>query len=194
MGLPAQKKNERYTYKDYLTWPEQERWEIIDGIAFDTTPAPSFNHQKILVELLRQFATYLLDRQCVALVAPFDVRIPLHDGHDDDIDVIVQPDLVVVCDRKKLDEKGCKGAPDLIVEILSPHTASKDMKEKFNLYERAGVKEYWIVHPAEKILEIFSLDEHARYGRPERYADQDKASVGLFEGDLVMDLGLVFRD
>jgi len=158
------------------------------------TPAPSLRHQKILGEFHRQFATYLLDRQRVALVAPLDVRIPFHDKSDDEIDVVVQPDLAVVCDMAKLSKKGCKGAPDLIVEILSPHTTSKDMKEKFTLYERAGVKDYWVVHPVEKILSVFSLDEHARYGRPERYADQDKTPVGLFDGDLVIDLGLVFRE
>lgn len=107
---------------------------------------------------------------------------------------VVQPDLLVVCDRNKLDEKGCRGVPDVIIEIVSPFSASKDLKEKFALYERHGVKEYWVVHPEEKIIMVFILEEGGkvnRYGRPENYADKDKIEVKTLKG-LIIDLSLVF--
>lgn len=194
MGLPARKQDENYTYGDYLTWDDGERWELIDGVAYNMTPAPSRWHQDILMELSRQFSTFLLDKECTVYAAPFDVRLPLHDEKDEDVISVVQPDLVVVCDRSKLDEKGCRGGPDLVIEILSPSTSSKDLREKFALYERSGVREYWSVHPTDKIVMIFTLDEHKSYGKPRVYSGEDKIEVGIFGGDLVIDLGLVFRD
>ncbi|MGB9762689.1 MAG: Uma2 family endonuclease, partial [Minisyncoccia bacterium] len=129
----------------------------------------------------------------ILYVAPFSVKFPAGDEKSDkEIKTVVEPDIVVICDESKLDDKGCKGAPDLIVEITSPSTGRKDKIEKFNLYERHGVKEYWIVEPDLKILSVFTLQENNRYGRPEVYTDEDEIKVSIFE-DLVIDLKNVFN-
>jgi Uma2 family endonuclease len=193
MGFPAENGNQRYNYGNYLTWPEEERWELIDGIAYAITPAPSTQHQRILVELTRQLSNYFLDKSCEVFAAPFDVRLPRADEGDEAIDTVVQPDIVVVCDPAKLDEKGCKGAPDLVVEIVSPSTVQKDLKEKMGLYERVGVKEYWIFHPTDKTLMIFKLNQMGQYGRLEILTKDDRLKTGLFE-ELPIDLKSVFRD
>lgn len=193
MNLPARKQYKKYTYDDYLTWPEDERWEIIDGIAYDMSPAPSTSHQRILRELLIQFGNYLTGKTCEVFAAPFDIRLPEADEQDKDIVNVVQPDIVVVCDKSKLDEKGCKGAPALIIEIKSPFTARKDIKEKFRLYERVGVKEYWIVDPTDKTVMVFKLGENKEYGKPDMYGDEDPINVGVFE-DLTIDLKAVFQE
>ncbi len=192
MAYPLKKEEKKYTYQDYLTWPMEERWELINGIAYDMSPSPSRFHQKISRELLRQFANYLIDKACEIYSAPFDVRLPLGDEETGDIENVVQPDLIVVCDQSKLDDKGCKGAPTLIIEIISSSTASKDMKEKFSLYERAGVKEYWIVNPIDNTLMIFKSGENGEYGKPEIYTEKDKVEVDVL-GSLVIDLEIVFR-
>lgn len=116
----------RYTYGDYLTWPDEERWELIEGVPYDMTPAPSTNHQRILGELFRQISTFLLDRDCEVFIAPFDVRLPEGDEADEQIITVVQPDIAVICDPAKIDRRGCRKAPDFIIEILSPSTAAKD--------------------------------------------------------------------
>ncbi len=182
-----------FTYGDYSKWPDEERWELIDGIPYNMSPAPSRIHQKILGELHKQIAVYLTGKPCEVYMAPFDVRLPKGDERDDRIDTVVQPDLVVVCDRRKLDDRGCKGAPDLVVEILSPWTAGKDMKTKLSLYERVGVKEYWLVDPAHKTVQVYLLGPEGRYGRADVYADGEQAKVGLFP-DLSVDLNSVFSE
>ncbi|MFH0803329.1 MAG: Uma2 family endonuclease [bacterium] len=192
MSLPLSKKEEKFTYGDYRSWPDEERWELIEGVPYDMTPAPSVSHQRILVELTKQFAVYLTGRPCEVFMAPFDVRLPVGDEKDEEIETVVQPDLVVVCDPTKLDEKGCRGTPDLVIEITSPATARRDQREKFLLYEKAGVKEYWIVNPTDKIVTVFILNENVKYGRPEIYSDEDSIRVGLFSGDLVIDLEPAF--
>jgi len=192
MTLPLSKKEEKFTYGDYLSWPDEERWELIEGVPYDMTPAPSRFHQEILMEMARQFANYLRNKACKVYVAPFDVRLLKGDEKDEEIETVVQPDLVVVCDPAKLDEKGCRGTPDLVMEITSPATARKDQREKFLLYEKAGVKEYWIVNPTDKIVTVFILNENRKYGRPEIYSDEDSIGVGLFSGDLVIDLKAAF--
>lgn len=193
MSLPLPKRDQKFTYGDYLTWPDEERWELIDGVPYNMTPAPLRCHQKILMAISAAFYNYLEDKKCEVYVAPFDVRLPAGDEADEEIETVVQPDLVVICDPAKLDEKGCKGAPDLVAEILSPNTSRKDQIEKFSLYERVGVKEYWVVHPTDKILMVFKLDEKSRYGRPDVYSEEDSVPVGLFSGDLVVDLKTVFK-
>lgn len=180
-----------YTYGDYTKWPDEERWELIDGIPYNMSPAPSRIHQKILGELYKQIAVYLTGKTCEVYIAPFDVRLPKGEESDEQIDTVVQPDLVVVCDQKKLDFHGCKGAPDLVVEVLSPKTAGKDMKTKLSLYERVGVKEYWLVDPGNKTIQVYQLEIGGRYGRPDVYIETDRLKVGLFP-DLVIDLSSVF--
>lgn len=155
-----------FTYGDYRRWPDEARFELIDGEVYDMSPAPTRTHQGLVVELARQIGNLLLGRPCQVYVAPFDVRLPRANEADDAVDTVVQPDVAVICDPAKLDEAGCRGAPDWIIEVLSPRTAAKDQRQKRDLYERAGVREYWLVHPTDRTLMIYWLIEGA-YGRPE---------------------------
>ena len=180
----------RFTYADYCTWPENERWELIDGVAYDMTPGPGRPHQKISIELGRQFANFFLGKPCEVYDAPFDLRLPSADETDDEVDTVVQPDLFVVCDQDKLDDKGGRGAPELVVEILSPSSGRHDRVRKLNLYERHGVKEYWIVDPAGEVL-VFHLGAGGRYTKPVRYSRDAKILTPLFAG-LEIDLSTVF--
>ena len=192
MGALAEKREELYTYGDYLKWDDGERWELIDGVPYAMSPAPNRRHQQIATELTRQFATFLLDKPCQVYAAPFDVRLPDGDEAENDISTVLQPDISVICDFRKLDDAGCSGAPDLIIEILSPSTARKDHKEKFNRYERAGVKEYWLVDPSANTVTVFKLGTDNRYGRPDVYSDDETIVVGVLP-EFVIDLVLVFR-
>lgn len=191
MGYPSKKENNLYTYKDYLEWLDGERWELIEGVAYNMTPAPSRSHQKISVALVKKISQYLEEKKCEIYHAPFDVRFPEGDEEEGEIRTVVQPDIVVICDPSKLDEKGCKGSPDLIMEILSPSTASKDYITKLNLYEKNKVPEYWIIHPIDKIVMVYRLSENGSYGRAEVYSGADKVKVGIFD-DLVVDLKGIF--
>ena len=175
MTLPM--KEQSYTYADYCTWDDDRRRELIDGVIYAMSPAPSRTHQRILFELSRQFGNFLKGKPCEAFHAPFDVRL---NGLGDDDDAIVQPDLVVVCDQSKLDEKGCNGAPDMVVEILSPSTASRDKVLKFNAYQRAGVREYWIVDPESKTLSAHMLTDSGYMTRT--YGETESAPAHILEG------------
>jgi len=193
MALAAKLNIERFNYGDYQEWPDHERWELIDGIAYDMSPAPSRTHQKILGELHRQISTYLLDKTCDVYMAPFDVRFPEQDEKEEEIKTVLQPDISVICDPAKLDEKGCLGSPDLIMEIVSPATVQKDMREKLFIYEKFGVKEYWIIHPVDQILMVFKLLPGNKYGRPEIFSPLDQVKVGIFPA-LTINLSTVFKD
>jgi len=192
--IPQLKQQEHFTYADYLTWPDDERWELIDGVAYAMSPAPGSVHQRISMDLSRQFSTFLKGKQCKVFAAPFDVRLSEQSGlTDDKLNTVVQPDIVVICDTDKIDNRGCHGAPDLVIEILSSSTAAFDIKEKFELYQKYTVKEYWIIHPAEMTVFVYHLNETGVYGSPKRYAEGDKVSVSLM-GELVIDLGEVFAE
>lgn len=191
MGVIEKMRGLRYTYADYLNWPENERWELINGLPYNMTPAPSTEHQRISRKLVLQFANYLVGKTCEVFYSPFDVRLPLAHEKDEEIDTVVQPDLAIICDRNKLDKKGCKGAPDLIIEIISPATAKKDMQEKFLLYERNGVKEYWLVFPLDSVIDVYVLNKDNKYDRSGLYQSPDKIKVGIL-ADLDIDLGLIF--
>jgi len=191
MVEPARADAGRFTYADLITWPEEERWELIDGSPYDMTPAPSQQHQDIVTDLMVQFGVFLRDSPCRLYTAPFDVRLPAPDEDDMTASTVVQPDLLVVCDREKLDGKGVIGSPTLVVEITSPSTAVKDLREKRIAYERAGVPEYWIISPTDKTVQVYSLDEHGRYGAPAIYTVDDQAPVGVLPG-LLIDLARVF--
>lgn len=190
MGEPAQEKDDQYTYGDYLQWDDGKRWELIDGKAVAMTPAPSRLHQEIVMELGRQFANYLLGRTCKVYTSPFDVRLPLEGESAEETKNVVQPDLVLVCDPRKLDEKGCQGAPDLVIEILSPETAKDDLSVKLRLYEQAGIGEYWIIHPMEGTLLAFHLKQ-GEYGKPKVYAYPDRVPVKALP-EFTLDLSTVF--
>lgn len=165
MGLPR-RDAEHHTYADYCSWPDDVRHELIDGVAYAMGPAPVRRHQGILLELARQVANVLEGSPCRPYIAPFDVRLPKTDEIDNEVDTVVQPDLVVICDRAKLDDKGCRGAPDWVVEVLSPSTAGHDQILKRALYQRVGVREYWLVHPVDRIVTIYTLNSGS-YGVPD---------------------------
>lgn len=164
MGLP-QRDAVYHTYGDYLEWPEDVRYELIDGVAYLMSPAPTREHQEIAGEIFRQTANALEGQPCRPYVAPFDVRLPRGDEPDKLVDTVVQPDLLVVCDRRKLDTRGMRGAPDWVVEVLSPAAAAHDQTIKLAAYERAGVPEVWLVHPADRVLTMYR-PEGATFGRP----------------------------
>jgi Uma2 family endonuclease len=147
----------QYTYADYLTWRFEERVELIKGWLYKMSPAPRRYHQKVEGVLHAKIWHYFENSNCEVYQSPFDLRLKRNKGQDEEINTVVQPDICVVCDLDKLDDAGCLGAPDLMVEILSDNTAKKDYNEKFNLYEENKVKEYWIANPATKTIELFSL-------------------------------------
>ncbi len=148
----------QYTYADYLTWQFSERVELIKGWLYKMSPAPKRVHQRICTDLSGFLWLHFKGSDCQVFDAPFDVRLIKNKGQaDNEINTVVQPDICIICDVEKLDDRGCIGAPDLIVEVLSDSTAKKDYNEKFNLYEENGVKEYWIANPASQTIEIFSL-------------------------------------
>lgn len=145
----------RFTYGDYCQWEGDDRWELIDGEVFDMSPAPSRRHQQVVGGLFTQIQVFLESHPCEVYVAPVDVRLPEGDEADDEITTVVQPDVTVVCDPGKLDDAGCRGAPDWIVEVLSPRTSARDQVHKRDLYERHGVREYWIVHPDDRVVTTY---------------------------------------
>jgi Uma2 family endonuclease len=181
MGIPQKEQSMKCTYKDYLSWSHEENWEIIDGTPYCMSPAPSRKHQKISGELFAAIHGYLKGKECEIYSAPFDVRLFAENINNEDITNVVQPDLLVVCDKSKLDDRGCKGSPDLIIEIVSPATLKRDLKEKFYLYQKAGVKEYWIVYPEEKTIVVYSLNQNGKYGRTDVYSEEDIIKVGIFQ-------------
>jgi Uma2 family endonuclease len=195
MGIPAENREKKFTYGDYLTWQDDERWEIIDGVSYVMTPAPTLYHQNISVNLIWCFREYLKGKTGKVFHAPIDVLLPKGDEKDIEVETVVQPDLVVVRDRSRLvDVRVFKGAPDLAVEILSPSTADKDRKIKRELYQRAGVKEYWLIDPNGKTVEVYRpRPEDGKYGIPDVFNSEDTIKVGIFE-DLTIGLGRVFEE
>lgn len=187
MPLPQEK---RYTLADALTWNEQERVELIYGEPVMMSP-PARIHQKVSGELFGQFRDYLKGKKCEVYHAPFAVRLfELSGDSPEDVDTMVEPDITVICDPSKLDDIGCKGAPDLVVEILSPSTQRHDKLTKFNLYQRAGVREYWIVDPESKSVQVFVL-ENDHYIAKDFGEDGDKLKVNVLD-DCFIDLAEVF--
>ncbi|HRO37692.1 Uma2 family endonuclease [Thauera sp.] len=180
MGL-ALRTEKHYTYADYLQWPDDTRYELIDGEAFLMSPAPLVEHQEVAGELFRQLANQLDGQPCRPYIAPVDVRLPRKDEADAAIDTVVQPDVLVVCDPHKIDRRGVRGAPDWVLEVLSPSTAAHDQIAKRRTYERAGVREYWLVHPGDRTLTVYVL-ENGQYGRPEIYELKDETPIGVLPG------------
>ncbi len=177
----------KYSYADYLTWPDDERWEIIEGKAWDMSPAPTTSHQIIVVELTVILGNYLKGKKCRVLVSPFDVRLL-----DEESDSVVQPDLSVICDPSKLDKQGCKGAPDIVIEILSPSTAFKDETRKFKLYEKHKVREYWIINPETYHIMVYA-HTGSEYAKPDYYRKNDILKSQVLE-DLEIPLAEVFSE
>jgi Uma2 family endonuclease len=188
--------NGHYSYADYLLWHFEEKVELLKGKVFRMSPAPNKKHQHISWQLSGHFFNYFKKMPCKVFSAPFDVR--LYDSHkskkaNKDIFTVVQPDLCVICDKSKLDEQGCNGAPDLIVEILSKGNTEKEMKIKYQLYEECGVKEYWVVYPYEENILQFVLNSQQKYVLNQVFVTNEKMTSTLFEG-LEIPLNEVFEE
>lgn len=175
MGLP-QPARTHYTYSDYQRWPDEVRYELIDGDAFLMAPAPLVVHQDMAFEIARQLANALEGAPCRVLIAPVDVRLPQGDEADEAVDTVVQPDVLLVCDPAKIDRRGVRGAPDWVLEVISPSTALRDQNTKRRLYERAGVREYWLIHPTDRTLTVYQLRDGC-YGLPEMCALQGQTPL-----------------
>lgn len=171
-----------YTYADYLTWPDDDHSELIDGIAYvKEPPAPLRPHQELAGDLYLQVRLALAGTRCRAYIAPFDVRLPKAAESDDEIDTVVQPDVLIVRDLTKLDIRGMRGAPDWIAEVLSPSTANHDQVVKLPAYERAGVLEVWLIHPGDRTLTVYRL-ENGRYGHPIAQELKGRTAIGAIAG------------
>lgn len=180
MAIPAEK--DYFTLADYLEWDEEEgRYELIDGEAYLMAP-PTPLHQKTSGEIFRQLANFLEGKRCEVYAAPFGVRLFEREGDSpEDVDTLVEPDITVVCDKSKLDDSGCRGAPELVMEVLSPSSRKHDRLVKLNLYQRAGVPEYWIVNPEEGSVQVF-LREGGLLRIHEEYDRTDIAKVHALDG------------
>ena len=181
-----------YSYADYLTWQLDEMVEIIRGKLFKMTAAPSRIHQKVALKLGSSLFQFLEGKPCDVYIAPFDVRLPKTTTNNEDIHTVVQPDICVICDKSKLDDAGCIGAPDLIVEILSPGDNKKELQHKYEVYRESGVKEYWIIHPNEQTLLIYSL-ENGSFVPSRLFTSGDKVGSNVIPG-FNLDLEDFFMD
>lgn len=195
MGYPLRKADRRYTYGDYKEWPDDERWELIDGVAWDLSSAHNRFHQGVSVNLSVLIANFLEGNECKVYHAPFDVLLPAFDGQEeDDVDTVVQPDISVICNPDRLTYKGCTGAPDWIIEILSPYTSKKDIDIKHHLYERHGVREYWLVDPGNRYLHVYVLDGDVKYPEePRVYLPGDQVESAALTG-LVVEVEQIFPE
>lgn len=183
MPLLTSKQNQNLTFSDYLSFPSDERWELIDGIAYKMTPAPSLEHQEISGQLFYLIKSFLKNKPCKVLSAPIDVRFSDNDSYDDkDVHTVVQPDIIVVCNRENLDSRGCKGAPDIIIEILSPQSTARDTKDKLHIYEKHAVKEYRIINPSERSLLLYKLENGNTYSRPDIFSGDDLIKTSVLDG------------
>ena len=185
-----------YSYADYLSWRLEESVELIKGKIMAMSPAPSRKHQGVSLNLSISLGNYFKHKLCNLYVAPFDVK--LYDRRksllsDREVFSVVQPDLCVICDRDKLTEQGCDGAPDWIIEVLSPGNSRKEVRLKYDLYEESGVTEYWLVFPYEQIVQQFVLDDNGKYQLRGFYPGNEIATPHLFP-DLQIDLNDVFAE
>ncbi|GAB4046306.1 Uma2 family endonuclease [Spirosoma litoris] len=183
--------NGTYTYADYLKWQFDESVELIKGKLYRMSPAPRRAHQLAVSHLLVDISLYFGNKSCEIYTAPFDVRLPVrNERKPEQLHTVVQPDLCVICDPNKLDDAGCLGAPDWIIEITSPRTVKNDFNEKYNLYEEAGVREYWIVQPKDKAVNVYVL-ENGRYALVDVYESGEIPSC-IFP-ELIISHDRIFR-
>jgi len=190
--------SKRYTYADYLTWLDDKRRELINGL-IHLMSAPNELHARVSFNWGYWMSNFIRKRKskCRIYHAPFDVRLPINgETANDKIYNVVQPDICVVCDLSKLDDKGCIGAPDLVVEVSSPSTSQRDLNHKFFLYESSGVSEYWVVYPNDKAVTVFLLQPTGKFDAGTTYEvinEQTKVPVQTLEG-LIIDLEELFED
>jgi len=185
-------KEQRYTYADLLEWDDDVRYELYNGIPM-ALACPSDIHQKISVALSAQLYNYLMGKKCNVFTAPFDVRLFEEDNdHPEDVDIVVQPDLMVVCDPNKVDRHGVHGAPDLVIEIISNSSRRLDRLTKLNLYQKAGVREYWIVDPDASVVSVYTLNDGV-YRTAAAYGADSSVSVDVLD-DCTIDLSTVFPE
>lgn len=182
--------SKNYTYADYLTWQFTDRVELIMGKIFKMSPAPSSRHQHAVSVIHGTIFQFLKGKPCKVFPAPFDVSLPDASGVSQ---TVVQPDITVICDPSRITEQGCNGAPDMVVEVISKSSVKKDLHEKYGIYEKAGVKEYWIVQPQDRTLIIFTLTEAGHYQPYKPLTTGDIATSQVLPG-LAIDLDGVFSD
>jgi len=175
---------EKYTYEDYLQWNGEPRYELIDGLPYGMA-APTRRHQQIVGRIFNQIFNFLNHHPCEVYVAPFSVYLESSEAGD----TVLEPDITVICDPNKLDERGCKGAPDFIIEVLSPSTARNDQLVKFNKYLKTGVQEYWIVNPETNMIQTCLLNEGKYFLTP--YGEENTINSFVLEG-LTLDLATIF--
>lgn len=188
--------NKVYSYADYLTWRFEQTVELIKGKVWRMSPAPKTKHQRISFVISGMFFNYLKSQPCNAFAAPFDVRLYNKQesiNANKDILTVVQPDLCIICDNSKIDELGCNGAPDLIVEILSKGNSKKEMRVKYDLYEESGVREYWIADPERQTVHVFVLNEDEKYQLLKIFLRDDILSSDILP-DMKIDLQQVFPE
>ena len=184
----------QYTYADYLKWQFKERLELIKGYIYKMSPAPSRRHQAIVWNLNGLIWNHLKNHPCQAYAVPFDVRLPIRDKKSNqEITTVLQPDICVICDLSKLDDRGCLGAPDLVIEVLSPGNTPREMSQKFNVYEESGVREYWIFYPEYEHVNIFLLDESGKFVGQHPKVNGDILQSAVFP-NLAINLSEVFVD
>ena len=178
----------QYTYADYLTWMDDKSRELINGFIYMMCPAPRFEHANVHSNIFGCLKIIVQKNKgkCKIISAPFDVRFPKNgEIADDKIYTVVQPDISIICDLSKIDSNGCCGAPDMVVEILSPSTFKRDMREKYDLYEEHGVKEYWIVDPKYKTVNVYLLQEDGKYNNGILYESEKKIPIHIFDNYFV---------
>ena len=191
MAHPLSQPNGGFTYADYLTWPDDERWEIIDGVAYNMSPSPTVSHQEAFADLVTQLRLFLRGKPC-RVIPDCDVLLPKSAESEAEIRTVVQPDISVVCSPEKIEGRRIRGAPDLVIEIISPSSASYDHVKKKYLYERAGVKEYWLVDPESRAVAVYTLDPATgRFAEGHLIEGAEKVPVATLPG-LEIDFATVF--
>lgn len=191
MGMPEEKR--KYSYAEYMSLDEDFLCEVLDGEIISMSPSPTPKHQDVVDELTAEFKMFLRGKECMAFSSPIDVCLfAEHEMKYEEIKDWVQPDLIVVCDRSKIGEKNIIGAPDLVIEVLSPSTTKNDRLIKYKNYEKAGVREYWIVDPYHMSVEVYELNKNS-FDRTGIYLKEDNLNVGILEG-FSINLGNIFKD
>lgn len=188
---PSVSYDKEYTYADYLTWGYDEMVELIKGKIYKMSPAPSSTHQIVCGNLYILLGPYLKGKKCKVFIAPYDIILPIAYKKREKATTVVQPDICVVCDPTLIEERGCFGVPDWVIEILSPSTSKKDINNKYEVYEEAGVKEYWVVMPKEQLVEIFVLT-NGKYQRKGTYVFEDEISSTILP-ELIIPLPEIFE-